>query len=157
MPPPLLDDRAAAAPPDGRAGGASPILPPWTAAAGALVLLHSLAASRWPGVGIPCLSRVLLHLPCPGCGLTRAMAAAWRGDLWASFTYHPLGLPVMMLSAFLLLHRVCPPRWRLRRALDRGAILLTRPQSLCAAIGLLLGTYAMRVVMSVLGHGVFRW
>ena len=39
-----------------------------------------------------CPWAALAHIPCPGCGLTRATLAALKGDLRASFFFHPLAL-----------------------------------------------------------------
>lgn len=41
-----------------------------------------------------CLLRRLFHLPCPGCGLTRAFAALAKGNWSAAVTLHPLA-PVL--------------------------------------------------------------
>lgn len=41
-----------------------------------------------PGL-VLCPSRRLLGLPCPGCGMTRALAALLRGDLAGAFALHP--------------------------------------------------------------------
>jgi hypothetical protein len=45
-----------------------------------------------------CLFRRLLAIPCPGCGLTRAVAALARGDLGAALAYHPAA-PVLVAEA----------------------------------------------------------
>jgi len=45
-----------------------------------------------------CVFRALLDLPCPGCGLTRAMSHLARGSLGQSLDLHPLG-PVLALEA----------------------------------------------------------
>ncbi len=37
-----------------------------------------------------CALRMTTHLPCPFCGLTRALSAAMLGDLAAAFGYNPL-------------------------------------------------------------------
>ncbi len=37
-----------------------------------------------------CLTRRLLGLPCPGCGLTRGMAHLLQGNLARAMTLHPL-------------------------------------------------------------------
>jgi hypothetical protein len=37
-----------------------------------------------------CPFRRLTHLPCPGCGMTRALLALIRGDLHAALAFHPL-------------------------------------------------------------------
>ena len=57
--------------------------------------LHPAAA----GVGThtqlglpPCAFLRTLHLPCPGCGLTTALAHLAHGDVATSLAAHPLGL-----------------------------------------------------------------
>lgn len=57
----------------------------------AFVLLQALApdaAARlhWP---FPCPFDSLLHIPCLGCGATRALRALAGGRLWESFLWHP--------------------------------------------------------------------
>jgi hypothetical protein len=48
-----------------------------------------------------CVFRRALGIPCPGCGLTRAVAALLRGDLRAAFAYHPAA-PVLALEVAAL-------------------------------------------------------
>jgi hypothetical protein len=43
-----------------------------------------------------CTFAMLLHLPCPGCGMTRAMKLLSAGQLAASLRMHPLALPVVV-------------------------------------------------------------
>jgi hypothetical protein len=38
-----------------------------------------------------------MHLPCPGCGATRALLLALRGDLAGSWHMHPLAIPAALL------------------------------------------------------------
>ena len=45
-----------------------------------------------------CLTRRVLGLPCPGCGLTRAVAQLVQGDLSRALAYHPLA-PLAVLDA----------------------------------------------------------
>jgi hypothetical protein len=44
-----------------------------------------------------CLSRRLFHLPCPGCGVTRAFAEMAKGEWRAAFVLHPLA-PLLALE-----------------------------------------------------------
>ncbi len=52
-----------------------------------------------PGFQI-CIFRTLLDLPCPGCGLTRAMSHLAHGSLRSSLDLHPLA-PLLALEAGL--------------------------------------------------------
>lgn len=57
------------------------------------VLWVSLAAFlllAWSLTGTSCTLRSITGLPCPGCGLTRALIAVLRGDLAAALQLHPL-------------------------------------------------------------------
>jgi hypothetical protein len=64
-----------------------------------LAVLHSWTPSNDPATAI-CLFRRLLHLPCPGCGLTRAFAHLAKGEWNAALRMHPLA-PVLALEAVL--------------------------------------------------------
>ena len=44
---------------------------------------------------LPCPTALLLHVPCPGCGMTRATLALVHGDLHESLRFHPLALLVL--------------------------------------------------------------
>lgn len=52
--------------------------------------------------GIGCLFYHITGIPCPGCGMTRAMLSALRGDLASAWRYHPLFwlVPPLALLAF---------------------------------------------------------
>jgi hypothetical protein len=66
----------------------------------ALVLLGALALIL-PGL-LPCPMAVVLRLPCPGCGMTRATFALLRGDLAGMLRFHPLApLILLFLGGYL--------------------------------------------------------
>lgn len=44
---------------------------------------------------LPCPTALLLHLPCPGCGMTRATLALLHGDFAGSIRFHPLALLIL--------------------------------------------------------------
>ncbi len=62
-------------------------------------LLAAALALPSPGRGattiaaIPGLCPTLrwLHIPCPGCGITRSVVATAHGDFATAFSFHPLG------------------------------------------------------------------
>jgi hypothetical protein len=49
-----------------------------------------------------CLVRIVLHLPCPACGLTRAGLRFLHGDLLGATSFQPLALPLIALFALAL-------------------------------------------------------
>jgi len=83
------------------------------------------------------------HLPCPGCGITRAMVHCGHGDFRAAFRYHPLG-PPMWLAVLLGASSLLWPR-RLR---DRVVAFWRRHQVRIDA--LILGGTALLTVFGVL-------
>lgn len=42
------------------------------------------------GVYVPCIFRKITHLYCPGCGITRMLAAILTGDFYQALRYNPL-------------------------------------------------------------------
>lgn len=90
----MPDAMAAADAGPGGLGEARALLLPWLlgglglAAAAALLALVLPAPTGEPRP-VFCPSRLLLGLPCPGCGMTRAVAALLRGDLAGAFILHP--------------------------------------------------------------------
>ncbi len=64
-----------------------------------LAVLHVWVPSG-DSSGAICLSRRLFHLPCPGCGMTRAFAHLAKGEWGAALVLHPLA-PVVALEMVL--------------------------------------------------------
>ena len=52
-------------------------------------------------ISIPhfCLFQKVLHIPCPGCGITRSLFSTARGNIFLAWHYNPVGL---LLFLFLL-------------------------------------------------------
>lgn len=56
-------------------------------------------------IGIPtCPSKVLLGIPCPGCGISRALMSAIQLDFASAFEYNPLWIlvPVALIAITVL-------------------------------------------------------
>lgn len=51
---------------------------------------------------VPCAVRTILHIPCPGCGMTRAWLAFLHLDLRSAFFYHPMFWSVPILFIYFL-------------------------------------------------------
>ncbi|HEY8548852.1 MAG TPA: DUF2752 domain-containing protein [Vicinamibacterales bacterium] len=62
----------------------------WLAVGGASLLLLAIAVAS-PNVRLPlCTLKVLTGIPCPTCGMTRAVLALTRGDFLLALTMNPL-------------------------------------------------------------------
>ena len=70
---------------------------------------HLLGYSFWP-----CLFARITGLPCPGCGMTRAVAALLHGEWSLGLAYHPFAPAFMILGFLVALCAVAPVRWRVQ-------------------------------------------
>lgn len=68
-----------------------------------VLIIIFIAAFILYNIALGCPVRNLLGFPCPACGLTRATAAALRGDFALAFSCHPLfPLAYICLLLFIL-------------------------------------------------------
>jgi hypothetical protein len=91
-----------------------------------------------------CLVAALLHVPCPGCGLTRAAIALVCGDFAGAFTLHPLSFALVpLLAAVAAVHVV---RY-VRTGTALGASPLPRAAEIAsgALVVLLIGVWVARL------------
>jgi hypothetical protein len=70
-----------------------------------------------------CLMRNAVGVPCPLCGMTRAVVAAVHGHLGRSLAFNPGGVIVLLLVTVLLTRprlafRIRPPLWTIAVALS---------------------------------------
>jgi hypothetical protein len=66
--------------------------------------------------GWPCAFRNLTGQPCPGCGLSRAMAALLRGDFAAAVAFHAFAPLLAACGLLLCAASLLPPAPRERLA-----------------------------------------
>jgi hypothetical protein len=52
-----------------------------------------------------CLMQKLLGIPCPGCGISHSLMAAFRFDLAKVWFFNPAGIAVALLFSFQLVAR----------------------------------------------------
>lgn len=50
-----------------------------------------------------CIIKYFLKIPCPTCGVTRALVSILKLDFSASVNYHPLAVP-LVISVLLAIH-----------------------------------------------------
>ena len=55
---------------------------------------------------LPCLSKQLLDMECPGCGLQRAVVLMLQGEFKASFLMYPGLYPLILLFALIVFDRI---------------------------------------------------
>jgi pimeloyl-ACP methyl ester carboxylesterase len=91
-----------------------------------LAILHLWVPSGDPSTAI-CLMRRFFHLPCPGCGMTRALAHLAKGEWSAAVRDHPLA-PVLALEGVLVW-----AAWGAALAAERSLRLPVRLESLVLA------------------------
>ncbi len=85
--------------------------------------------------GVPiwgCPFSMLTGLPCPGCGMTRAVNALLHGNWSQAITYHPLSPAYLIIGVLLTIAAVAPSRSRLR--LISWIVLLERWTAIPALI-----------------------
>ena len=77
----------------------------------ALAIIGGIAFVLSLFLGIsPCVIYLVVGLPCPACGLTRAFISLLWLDIWQSLAYHPL-LILVPFVPLLMLDRI-PHKWR---------------------------------------------
>ncbi len=50
---------------------------------------------------LPCISKRILGMDCPGCGLQRSVALLFEGDFLAAFKMYPAIYTIILLFGFL--------------------------------------------------------
>lgn len=65
---------------------------------------------------LPCPSKSLMGMDCPGCGMQRSLMHLLRGEFVASFKMYPALLPILFTLVLLVLH--------LKYKFRKGAITL---------------------------------
>jgi len=90
-------------------------------------------------------------LPCPGCGMSRAMAAMSQGDLGAALGLHPFVVFAWPAFLVLALLAVAPSGLtaRVERALDRHGESLTRGYRVVFTAFLGFGVLRLLVVLTL--------
>ena len=73
------------------------------------------------GVYVPCIFRKITHLYCPGCGITRMLAAILTGDFYQALRYNPL---ICILLPLVIVYLV---DYLINQARGRKSLLVRTP------------------------------
>lgn len=87
-----------------------------------LLILGALAYASALLFGWNCPIKYLTGVPCPGCGLSRALAALLRLDFWTALRFHPMVfvlLPVVLYALFGKKPLLGSKKTRTRAAVER--------------------------------------
>lgn len=80
-------------------------------------------AAAWPILpihpAVACPLRSATGVPCPLCGITRAVVAAAHGHVGASLAFNPAGVVVLLVAVIALLR----PAWLVRLQLPAWSFL----------------------------------
>ena len=61
---------------------------------------------------VPCFIRALTHIPCPGCGMTRAYTSLLHGDIAGAFQLHKMFWSIPLLTVYFFTDgRLLPWKW----------------------------------------------
>lgn len=127
-------------------------------AASTAVLLGTLVLAYTPLHGPICLSRTLLHMPCPGCGLTRSMSAIWRGEILLSLRYHPIGLPLFLACLWGVVRALLrTPFHGILAQFESLAERFARPSSATLVFAFMVALWAVRMGLWYSGSRLFLW
>ena len=113
----------------------------WTALRNALIPGLVLLAYGLINRGFPCVIRSVTGLPCPSCGVTRALLEMVQGHWAEAFYWHPLW-PLLILGIFIYLLYIQP--WRPTPRLEA---FVKKPALWVGMILLVLGVYVFRMIV----------
>lgn len=67
-----------------------------------LTLIYLCLLIVFQVLGLNCIFKHFLHIPCPGCGMSRALYSALRLEFATAFGYHPMFWSIPILYLYLL-------------------------------------------------------
>jgi hypothetical protein len=115
--------------------------------AAALLSVRGTSSVVLPGINLPlpalCMSRRVLGIDCPGCGMTRCFIALAHGDVAAAWSFNPAGLLLFAMMAFQVPYRTLQ-LWRIRRGQAELSLPRTAQLALIVFAAALLVQWVVR-------------
>lgn len=69
-------------------------------------LTHQLTFLSFENYMLPCFTKQIFGLDCPGCGLQRSALFLVRGEFVEAFKMYPAIYPILLLFTFLILGKL---------------------------------------------------
>ena len=97
---------------------------------------------------LPCISKLITDIPCPGCGLTRAFIMASQFNLWGAITMNILFLP---LAVGMIAYFTCAviDAFSDKRAIERFDSALSNKWIIAAAVILMLASGYYNIIRGI--------
>lgn len=99
-----------------------------------MIVYFTLAFSVMEKTGIGCVFLYFLGIPCPGCGMTRALRALLRMDFAAAFAFHPLIFAMPYVFCYLFLPIEGPIHRRILSAIGIVGVINWVYRIICVTI-----------------------
>jgi hypothetical protein len=100
------------------------------------------------GVMIPfyCPFKMLTGLPCPGCGMTKAVLSLAKGDFQGALVYNPFVFFLMFMTAVSIV-----PRGQIEKRLPASAVRWVDLFLMAVLVLILLFWFVVRLIPACLG------
>lgn len=85
---------------------------------------------------LPCFTKQIIGIDCPGCGLQRSALFLLKGEFWNAFHMYPAIYPMLLLFAFLGLNKLSPIKYS-------NAITITL---MISTVGFILTNYILKFI-----------
>ncbi|WP_339628911.1 DUF2752 domain-containing protein [uncultured Maribacter sp.] len=85
---------------------------------------------------LPCLTKQIIGIDCPGCGLQRSALFLLKGEFWNAFHMYPAIYPMLLLFAFLGLNKLSPIKYS-------NSITITL---MISTVGFILTNYILKFI-----------
>ncbi len=71
---------------------------------------------------LPCLSKQLFNIDCPGCGLQRSLLFIWNGDFLAALKMYP-AIYFLILLGILIVFKIVLKKEIIQKAINYTSII----------------------------------